>query len=322
MLATRSAIGGCLSTEPLTRDEVVEGPGVPTPGPSPKRLGLSGTNRIAFLLLAPSAVFLLVFFAWPMVQAILLAVRDDNGFTLEYVRRMVGDRNFWPAVRNTAGLIVLVIPLQFTLAITMALVVSRRLRGSQILLYIFAVPIAVSDLAAGIVWFSIFNESGFLNTFLSNIGAIAAGERVFWLSAGNEFRLLGTVVISEVWRATSLVFVILLAGLQSIPEEYDEAAQVFGAGFWDRLWHIKLPLLKPAIQVALILRTILAFQVFAVVVALTGGATRVLSLEAFTWYRRLQNQHVAGAYAALILIASMFVAWMYLRAIRTQEEKQ
>lgn len=279
-------------------------------------------KRLAFALLAPSVLFLVVFFAWPMVQAILLAFRDDEGFTMDFVERMVNDRNFWPAVRNTAALILIVVPIQFALALTMALLVSAKLRGSQVLLYVFAVPIAVSDLAAGIVWFAIFNESGFLNTFLANIGAMAAGERVFWLASGNEFRLLGTVIVAEVWRATSIVFVILLAGLQSIPDDYDEAAQVFGAGFWDRLWRVKLPLLKPSIQVALILRTILAFQVFAVVVALTGGATRVLSLEAFTWFRRLQNEHVAGAYAALILVASIFVAWSYLRTIRTQEAEQ
>lgn len=280
------------------------------------------SSRVALLLLAPSALFMVVFFAWPMVQAILLAVRGDDGFTLDYVQRMVGDRNFWPAVRNTGALIVAVIPLQFVLALTMALVVTSKIRGSQVLLYVFAVPIAVSDLAAGIVWFSIFNESGFLNTFLANVGAIAAGERVFWLSANNDLRLLGTVVLAEVWRATSIVFVILLAGLQSIPDEYDEAAQVFGSNFWDRLWRVKLPLLKPSIQVALILRTILAFQIFAVVVALTGGATRVLSLEAFLWYRRLQNEHVAAAYASLILVISLVVAWLYLRVIRTQEEQR
>lgn len=283
---------------------------------------MTRSSRTVLLLLVPSALFMVVFFAWPMVQAILLAVRDDDGFTLEYVRRMVGDRNFWPAVRNTGALIVAVIPLQFALALTMALIVTSKIRGSQVLLYVFAVPIAVSDLAAGIVWFAIFNESGFLNTFLANIGVIAYGQRVFWLSAGNELRLLGTVVLAEVWRATSIVFVILLAGLQSIPDEYDEAAQVFGSSFWDRLWRVKLPLLKPSIQVALILRTILAFQIFAVVVALTGGATRVLSLEAFTWYRRLQNEHVAAAYASVILIVSLFVAWVYLRTIRTQEEQR
>jgi len=298
------------------------GPGADAPGPKRRPPPMSRSNRIALMLLAPSALFLVIFFAWPMVQAILLAVRDEDGFTLDYLSRMVDDRNFGPALRNTAGIIVLVIPLQFILALIMALVVSAKLRGSQTLLYIFAVPIAVSDLAAGIVWFSIFNESGFLNTFLANVGAVAAGERVFWLSSANEWRLLGTVVLAEVWRATSIVFVILLAGLQSIPEDYDEAAQVFGASFWDRLLRVKLPLLRPSIQVALILRTILAFQIFAVVIALTGGATRVLSLEAFTWYRRLQNEHVAAAYAALILVISMIVAWIYLRTIRTQERQQ
>lgn len=297
------------------------GAGVENPRPRHPR-PVDWQTRIPYLLLAPSAIFLVVFFAWPMARAMLLAVRDDGGFTLDYVRRMIDDRNFTQAVRNTAVLIAAVVPLQFVLALAMALLVGARLKGTQALLYVFALPIAVSDLAAGIVWFSIFNESGFLNSFLSSVGAIAAGERVFWLSAGNEWRLLGTVVVAEVWRATSIVFVILLAGLQSIPDEYDEAAQVFGAGFWDRLWHVKLPLLKPSIQVALILRTILALQIFAVVIALTGGLTRVLSYEAFTWYRRLQNEHVAAAYASLILMVSMVVAFVYLRTIRSHEAQR
>ncbi len=301
----------------------LEEPVATTPGkPRRRRLDFTRGGGRAYLMLIPSGIFLLAFFAWPMIQAILLAVRDDNGFTLRHIEQMVGDRNFVPAVRNTVLLIVLVVPIQFMLALAMALLVSAKLRGTQFLLYVFAVPIAVSDLAAGIVWYAIFDGSGFLNSFLASVGAIAAGERILWLSASNEWLLLGTVIVAEVWRATSIVFVILVAGLQSIPDDYDEAAQIFGAGYWDRLLRIKLPLLKPSIQVALILRTILAFQVFAVVIALTGGVTRVLSYEAFVWYRRLQNEAVAGSYAALILVASMIVAWIYLRTIRTQEGEQ
>jgi multiple sugar transport system permease protein len=129
------------------------------------------------------------------------------------------------------------------------------------------------------------------------------------------------VLIAELWRATSLVLVIVVAGLQGIPKDYDEAAQVFGASFWQRLRHVTLPLLKPSLQVALILRTILALQVFAVVVALSGGdIVTVLANETFRQYYEFRNPNVAAAYAGFILLLSMITSVLYLRLVRSQEE--
>ncbi|MCI0399476.1 MAG: sugar ABC transporter permease [Chloroflexi bacterium] len=269
-----------------------------------------------YLLLLPSTIFLLVFFAWPMFRAIGLAFQTDDGqWTLAHVERMVNDVAFRQALRNTFLLIVSVIPLQFVLALVMALLVTAGLRGSSLLIYFYALPIAVSDLAAGIVWLSIFTENGYLNTILTGLGLL---ERPFiFLNIRTSWPLIA-VIIAEVWRATSIVFVILVAGLQGIPKEYDEAAEVFGAGYFTRLRRVTLPLLRPSIQVALILRTILAFQVFAVVVALTGGGMPVLALEAFDWYANLRNPHVAAAYATLILLVSLGIAVIYLRALRVQ----
>ena len=239
-------------------------------------------NLEPYLLLLPSLVYLAVFFAWPMAQAFGLAFRADDGrWTLEFFRRMVGDAAFWPAMRTTLLLVVAIIPLQFILALAMALLVTAGLRGSGALIYFYALPIAVSDLAAGIVWFSIFTERGYLNTVLQGLGLL---ERPFiFLQYGATWSLIA-IILAEVWRATSIVFVILVAGLQGIPKEYFEAAEVFGAGWFARLRRVTLPMLRPSIQVALILRTILAFQVFAVVVALTGDGVKVLASEAYQWY--------------------------------------
>ncbi|MGQ9491813.1 MAG: carbohydrate ABC transporter permease [Anaerolineae bacterium] len=114
----------------------------------------------------------------------------------------------------------------------MALLVTAGLRGSSALIYFFyALPIAVSDLAAGIVWFSIFTERGYLNTVLQGLGLL---ERLFiFLQYGATWSLIA-IILAEVWRATSIVFVILVAGLQGIPKEYFEAAEVFGAGWFAR----------------------------------------------------------------------------------------
>ncbi|GAP63750.1 multiple sugar transport system permease protein [Ardenticatena maritima] len=272
-----------------------------------------------YLLLIPSFVYLLLFFAWPMLQALRLALVDESGaFTLEFVRTMVTHARFGEALRTTLLLIVAILPLQFFFAVVMALLVNAKLKGSSVFLYFYAVPLAISDLAAGIIWFAIFTQRGYLNTILQYLGIL---DRPFIFLAPNQrFWLITAIVLAEVWRATAIVMVILVAGLQSIPNEYMEAAEVFGAGLYDRVTKIILPLLKPSLQVALILRTILAFQAFAVVVALAGSGATVLAKEAFDWYVSLRNPHVAAAYAGLILILSIATTALYLRFLRTPEE--
>jgi multiple sugar transport system permease protein len=232
---------------------------------------------------------------------------------------MVQNRFFWPALRTTLLLMVIIIPIQFVLAIVMALVIQARLRGNSLLLYIFAIPLGVSDLAVGIVWFAIFTQNGYLNSILDGLGLIS-GPRPY-LTANTRGWIIVAIVLAEVWRATSIVMIIVVSGLQAISQEVLEAAELFGATLWQRVRHIILPLLKPSLQVALILRTILALQVFAVVVALSGGdIVTVLANETYRQYVELRNPNLAAAYAGLILIMSMVSAFIYLRLVRTQEE--
>lgn len=244
-------------------------------------------------------------------------------WTLDYVKRMVNDYRFTDALKTTLILIVLILPIQFVLAIVMALVLQAQLRGSTLFLYIYAIPLGISDLAAGLVWVSIFTQRGYLNTFLQQIGII--NEPFIFLSADQRNWMIVAIVLAEVWRATSIVMVIVVSGLQAIPRDYLEAGELFGANLWQRLWHIILPLLKPSLQVALILRTILAFQVFAVVVAITGGRVlTVLAYETYRWYdpgdSGFNNPNMAAAYAGFIMLISLAFAVFYLRTVRTQEE--
>ena len=246
---------------------------------------------------------------------------NTGALTTEFIQKMVNDRFFWPAVGTTLLLMILIIPVQFVLAIIMALVIQQNLKFSGLFLYVFAIPLAASDLAVGIVWFSIFTTNGFLNTILMGLGVIDAP--VTYLSAETRYWIIIAIVLAEVWRATSIVMVIVVSGLQAISTEVLEAAELFGAGLWQRLRHVILPLLKPSLQVALILRTILALQVFAVVVALSGGdIVTVLANETYRQYDDFRNLNVAAAYAGLILLISMVSAVFYLRTIRTQEEAQ
>jgi multiple sugar transport system permease protein len=273
-----------------------------------------GTRGVppAYLLIAPSVVFMALLFGWPMVSGVLQAVMGPDGFTTAYLQRMTDDPAFWSAVRNTLLLIVVLLPLQFALALVMAFLLNTRPRGHGAYFYLWAVPLAVSDLAAGLVWLSIFTDRGYLNSMLSHLGI----EAVPWLRYENYGSMFTAILVAELWRATSLVLVIVISGMQGIPKDYDEAAAVLGASWWQRVRQIWLPLLRPSLQVALILRTILAFQTFAVAQALTGQDFPVLVGETYRWYSALQNPNVASALALVVMGVSMLTAVVYLKTLR------
>jgi multiple sugar transport system permease protein len=271
-----------------------------------------------YMLLAPSILFLLAFFAWPMIQALILAFQDASGaWSTQSVERMVGDLRFGEAVKNTMLFAAVVIPLQLMLALAMALLLNANLRFSSLFLYFWAIPLAISDLASGVIWLSIFTDRGYVNSILVSLGVSETG--IPFLSYENPVSLFVCAAIAEVWRATSIMMVILLAGLQVIPRDYAEAAEVFGAGAWQRFRHVTLPLLRPSLQVALILRTILAFQVFAVVIALAGRQLPVLAEEAYQFYYTIRSPNTAAAYALLIMLLSLACTVLYLRILRVRD---
>ncbi len=246
--------------------------------------------------------------------------RGNSGqFTLKFIKRMFNDRFFWPAFRTTILLMVIIIPIQFVLAIIMALVIQAKLKGSSIFLGIFSIALGVSDLAVGIVWYAVFTNFGYLNSILQGLGLISTP--ITYLSADSRHWIIIAIVIAEIWRATSLVMVIVVSGMQAISDDVLEAAEVFGATLWQRVKHVILPLLKPSLQVALILRTILALQVFSVVMAIGGGdVVTVLARETYRQYYDMRNFNLAATYATFILLLSMVTSVFYLKAVRTEEE--
>ncbi|WP_432105337.1 carbohydrate ABC transporter permease [Streptomyces sp. bgisy091] len=282
------------------------------------RSGAEGGRRLRlpYLLVLPSLVFMVLLLGWPTLVGIREAFMGPDGFTFSNWQRMAAEPRFWEAVRNTLLLIVIVIPVQFALAFGMALLLQSRLRGSRLYFYLWAVPLAISDLAAGLVWLSIFSDRGYLNSALTDLGI---GGGFSWLSYQNTSTMLLAVVLAEVWRSTSLVLIIVVAGMQMIPKEYDEAAQVFGGGAWQRVRHVILPMLKPNLQVALVLRLIMAMQSFAVAQALTGRNFPLLVGETYEWFTALQNPAVASAVALVVLGVSLIASISSLRLLRQPE---
>lgn len=272
-------------------------------------------KTLPYLLLLPATLFLLVFFVYPFIQVAVQAFVGPSGFTLDHFQTMARNFRFWPSVRNTILLAVVVVPLQLVMALAMASTVSNLKTARSAILYIFTIPLGLSDLAAGIIWLAIFEQSGFLNSMLTSLGVI--NKPILFLSYQNSRVIFLAVVLAELWRATAIVMVILVSGMGLIPKEYYEAAEVFGAGPWKRFVKVTLPMLRPSLQTALILRTIAAFEVFAVAQALGGTTLPVLVGQIYDWQFNQRETGVAAAMAIVVLIISIGCTLFFLRVLRT-----
>ncbi|HXM55734.1 MAG TPA: sugar ABC transporter permease [Candidatus Dormibacteraeota bacterium] len=287
----------------------------------PRRGGASGRLRpfVPYLLMAPAMLFLTYFLFWPALGAFGVAFQTAAGaWTLGNIQTLVRDTDFGLAVRNTFVLLVIIIPLELAIALGMAVLAQSRLRGRGFFLYVWSFPLAISDLAAGLVWLSIFTSHGYLNSVLQDLHVIQ--HPIGFLNYDNVIGLVLAVVVAETWRSISLVMVVIMSGIQAIPAELGEAAAILGAGAWKRFTTVTLPLLKPTLQVALMLRTTAAFQVFAVVLALTGSGLPVLATKTESWAYGARNYQMAAAYAVLLLILSSLATMAYLTSLRTPRE--
>ncbi len=283
-----------------------------------RRPGRSTVDWLPYALLLPTVAFLSVFFVYPMVQALVVSVRgEDGGFTLRHFQTMAADTYFGDALRNSLVLTAITIPLQVALGLGIALLVNARFRGHEWFLYACAIPLGISDLAAGLIWLSVFTERGYLNAVLRGMGLVS--QPITFLSPEHPGWLYGAMIATEVWRATAIVMIVLVAGLQLIPKDYFETADVFGATGWRKLRYVTLPLMRPALQTALIIRTILAFQLFATVITLAGRIVPVLAGEAYFQYSQYRNPNVASAYAVVIMTLSMAITVIYLLLLRTRD---
>ena len=275
-------------------------------------------GALPYLLLLPATLFLCVFFLYPFVLVAWEAITRDGIVTLDNFRTMAGNWKFPETLRNTVLLAAIVVPLQLVLALVMATIVSRMETGRSAVLYIFAIPLGISDLAAGLIWLAIFEQSGFLNTAAHRSRARRPSGDVPGLpEQGGDLR-----------RRRSR------RGLArhgdhdghprrrhgADPEGIYEAAEVFGASPWKRFVKVTLPLLRPSLQTAIILRVILAFEVFAVVAALGGTNLPVLMGETYNWQFSLQDRNVAAAFAMLILAISIGFTLFFLYALRVPKE--
>ena len=256
-------------------------------------------NKLGYILLTPAVLLIFVILIYPILLSLDLSLQDvgiprigedRKPFTLDNYKRLFGSAEFWRAAWVSLKLIVVVTSACFAIGLATALLVNQRFKGRTLARLFVALPWAVPEVIAVVIWWWIFDSSfGLMNWVLVNFDL--ASKPINWLSVPVPAFIVVSVVM--IWKGYPFVSIMLLAGLQAIPDDHYQAAKVDGAGPWQRLFWITLPGLVPVFGVTLILVVLWVFRDFAVVFILTGGGpigtTQTLSImtyeQAFGFFR-------------------------------------
>jgi multiple sugar transport system permease protein len=287
--------------------------------------------RTAWLLLTPSLLVMLGVTLWPVISTFILSflnaptginqVRTFVGFA-NYID-MLKDQLFWETIGRTLYFTVVSVGLELILGLAIAQLIHSRPWGWQFLRISLIIPWAVPTIVNGAMWRWIYSaDFGALNGLLMQLGLIK--RYVPWLTLPNM--AMNLVIVADIWHTMPFVALVLQAALATLPEDLDEAAAVDGANAWQRFWQIRLPLLRPAILVALIVRTVDAFRVFDIVYIITSGgpAYKTLTITYLTYLNSFAfgKQGTGAALSFLISTFTIIMALIYIRFLYRPEETQ
>jgi multiple sugar transport system permease protein len=287
---------------------------------------MPSANGVAkYLSLTPAVLFLLALTVLPIANLFVLSFHDVSwsggraSYAFEGVQNYLQlgtDQLFLAGVGNTLVLVVVATTLQVGIGLALALLCSALGRSSTLYRTLFLLPILIPGIIIGAIWKLMYNfDFGIINQLVS----LAGLGRVDWL--GSPSLALWSVIVVDVWHWTPFSFLLLLAAIESLPADISEAAKIDGAGAWQELRTITLPLLLPAIFVTFAFRAVIAFKVFDEIYLLTGGgpgtATEVIS---FTIYQRFFVQDDAG-YGAAMSVALIFIISMIIAINLTRRQR-
>ena len=286
-------------------------------------------RHFKYVALIPLLLVLIVLTLYPAVQLVRMSLSEVelvSGGTrwsfvgLEHVRTLLNDPVAWTALKNTVIFTVVVVPIEAALGLLLAYLISHTKVLSTFYRTVLILPLLLPPIAIGALWRLMYDYNyGVINQVLLNLGV--AGP--LWLA---DPRLaLPSIMLVDVWHWTSFMFLIFLAGVQGIPGSLNEAARVDGANPWQVFRYIALPLLRPTIIVALMLRSILAFKVFDVPYLLTGGGPGTSTELINIYIEKVYFQQFRVGYGALLalvaaLIMSVFILF-YQRLTAAQEQE-
>lgn len=277
-----------------------------------------GKHWLDVLMVTPLFLYILFFMFIPVGQSIYLSFMPRGGGdpTLENYRTIINRSQFQDAFVNTIGISIMGVSMEMVAGIIIALMLSRAFRGRGFFRSIVLVPLGVPTLVAGAAMLYFVGFNGYLNEILLDLGIIDVP--IYWQQSG--LRGMFAIALADLWKTTPLVVLILLAGLESIPGDVYEAADVDGADGWRRFWDHTIPLLMPSITMALILRVIDAFRIFDIALVLAGQAIPVMSSFVYFDYRSGSiNTAAAAAVILLLMILVFVVAYLLLVARRTED---
>jgi multiple sugar transport system permease protein len=256
-----------------------------------------------------------LFWVRPVLTTVIQSFQDTAGqFTFQNYMMVFTDPDFIPALRNTAIIVVFSVTLEFLAALFLALLINRKFFGSSFFLFVAMVPMALPAVAVGAMWLTGFTAHGWLNSLLFYLGV---DEKIYWL-AGSEWTLLALIIVIDAWQVIPSVMIILLAGLQNIPPEAEEAGYVFGGNYLTVLRKITVPMLRPTIQTAVILRLISAIQIWLIIVLMMGFSRLPVLVERIVYYHEEVpgldiSFQMASTYTIIVSVIVSIAALFYLR---------
>jgi len=290
----------------------------------------------AYAFVAPALGLLAVFFLLPTAAALLLSFTDFDVYAVADLRRLrvVGaanyshlfqDPRFWTALRNTIWFVLVAGPASIGVSLAAALLVDAKVvRGRALFRTVFFLPVVTTLVAVAVVWRYLYHPRyGLLNQLLGAIGI----DPIDWL--GDPHWAMPAIILMAVWKNFGFNMLVFLAGLQAIPERLFEAAQLDGAGRWQELWHVTLPMLAPTFVFVGVITTIGYLQLFAEPYVMTQGgpANSTLSVvllmyeEGFRWWNLGYGAAVAFVLFALILVVSLVQLWLQRGALASGGER-
>jgi len=295
-----------------------------------KHLSLRRQDAIVgFWLLLPAMIIILGIILQPILTTFYLSFFETKlaKLTPETFRGLgnyidiVKNPVFWATIQRTVYFTVVSVGLELVLGIAIAQLIHTHPPGWRFLRTSLIIPWAIPTIVNGAMWRWIYNaDYGALNALLTQLGLI--DRYIPWLI--DKTRAMNLVILADIWHAMPFIALIIQAALATLPTEMEEAAAVDGANAWQRFWHIRLPLLRSAILVALIIRTVEAFRAFDIIYVITAGgpAFGTVTISYLTYLETFTYGHI-GSGSALSFLISVFtfiMAFVYIKILYRPEE--
>jgi len=291
----------------------------------PLRLSLPARQAaFGYIIILPTLAILFVFRFLPMIQAFWISLtkydllRPPRFIGLANFVDLLHDPLFLDSARISLTYVVFSVLPVWPLSLGLAILFNRSLLLKNLLRSGVFMPVVMPAVVTAVVWMFMYHQNGVINTILEWFGL----DPIPWLHSSST--ALWAVILIGIWRATPYYMVIFLAGLQAIPSEYYEAAQIDGASDWNAFWQITLPLLKPTMLLVMVMSVIVAMKVFAVPLIMTGGgpagSTRVLPLFIYQTAFEFFDMGRAAAMSMFLFVAVMLFSVIQIRLFTRGEE--